>query len=64
MALLRGFPIPLHGFGKILLRAFAFFKSRAGGVLIFLIAATSIIENAPLLTRDARILRSKLVPLA
>ena len=29
-----------------------------------IIAATSIVENAPLLTRDARILRSKLVPLA
>jgi PIN domain nuclease of toxin-antitoxin system len=28
------------------------------------IAATSIVENVPLLTRDRRILRSKLVPLA
>lgn len=29
-----------------------------------LIAATSIVHNAPLLTRDRRILQSKLVPLA
>ena len=29
-----------------------------------IIAATAIIENAPLLTRDRRILRSKLVPFA
>ena len=41
-------------------RIFARFRS---GYADEIIAATSIIESAPLLTRDARILRSKLVPL-